>query len=111
MGGAPQEFHFGIGFLANAVEALGVNAVELQRTINKNPYKAIPILIWESNKWAHEVKGEACKTTLAQVMDWIDQAGGAAAIDDEEGPVFEFIRALGKSRSKHVPEEEPAEGK
>lgn len=103
MGGKPRSFHFGIGFIGNAIDRLGVAAHELEDYINRNPIRAIPIMIYESYLFQHELDGTKPEISRAEFYEIYEEAGG---LDSQL--VVEFNEKLGASRTKHVPK---AEGK
>lgn len=100
MGGTPRSFHFGIGFISIAIDRLGVPANKLQEEIDRNPYKALPVLILAAHAYHYEREDMKCPVTKADVEDWIDEAGGI-----ESETVTEFIVAMGQSRTQHVPKQ------
>ena len=100
MKGTPRNFHFGTGFIGEVIEKLNIGFEDLQNAVNKNPYKTIPVLLYESHRWACVVDGVECEMRLPDMVTAIDAEGGVGG-----EKVLEFLRAFGKSRTKDVPED------
>ena len=100
MEGTPRNFHFGTGFIGELIERLNIGFEELNVAVNKNPYKTIPAMLYESHRWACVVEDVPCDMRLADMVRAIDAEGGVGG-----EKVLEFLRAFGKSRTKDVPDE------
>lgn len=109
LGGSPRTFHFGIGFLSNALETLGITYEELGVKLSENPFKLIPVLMYEAyafNKWVEDKENDVSQD---DVKRWLVEF-----TDINDKPILEFLDAFLASRSKHVtqPEEKtPAKGR
>ena len=100
MEGTPRNFHFGTGFIGEVIEKLNIGFEQLQGAVNANPYKTIPVMLYESHRWACVVDNVECDMRLADMVTAIDAEGGVGG-----EKVLEFLRAFGKSRTKDVPAE------
>ena len=109
MGGQPRTFHFGNGFIGNSLETLGVGLADLFNKMGENPYKIVPMLMYESYKfnfWMQEKPMD--DVTVDHFIRWC-----SLAPDDEGGPMNKWILAFTDSRTKHLPKEDvkPTKGK
>ena len=65
MGGSPRTFHFGNGFIGNSLETLGVSVTDLFVKMGANPFRVVPILMFESykfNRWMEKTTRRRCRT-------------------------------------------------
>jgi len=92
------EFHFGLGFLGELLETLDMSIDEAMQFLDKNPFKAIPIVMHASAKYGAERKGQEFKLTKFDIVDKIDKDGGIGC----DG-VAKFLNAFTKSMTKDVP--------
>lgn len=104
MGGKPRPFHFGIGFIGNAIDRLGVAADEMEAYINRNPIRAIPVLMWEAHSWWYESQEPPRKPELTrdEFYELIEETGGIGS-----PTVLEFTEAMNRARTRHVPKGKP----
>jgi len=100
--GGEKEFTFwyGTGFLGNVIELTDFTLDDLVMSIDKNPFKYIPMLMHESLKYGFERDGKECPYTKLYVHDLIDESGiGSAAVTS-------WVKGLNSSLTKDVPKEE-----
>ena len=95
------DFNFGMGFLGETLSRLDVDIEGLMNGVSKNPFKFIPIIMYESAKYGFTRKGEEFTHTLYDFMDYIDADGGIQAKS-----VLKFLEAFTNSMIKDVPKEE-----
>lgn len=98
LGGKNRGFKFGLSFLSNVLDHLDISIADLGEAMQKNPFKVLPVMIFEAHK-SNELKARReIDFVLEDVYDWIDDAGGVAG-----QPVKEFIAAWTLSMNKDVP--------
>ena len=95
------DFHFGIGFLGELLSTLDLGIEELMQEVTKNPFKTIPLIMFESAKYGFMRKGEEFTHTVYDFVDYIDADGGIQAKSVEK-----FLQAFTSSMTKDVPKEE-----
>ena len=71
LGGQPRTFHFGAGFLGNCLETLGVGFQELFDLMAKNPYKVVPIMMYESYKFNLWLEDKEPDCSQKDFIRWI----------------------------------------
>lgn len=101
MGGSPRTFHFGNGFIGNSLETLGVGLADLFNKMGENPYKIVPMLMYESykfNLWMQ--KKPMDDVTVEDFIRWCSEVP-----DVEDGPMSMWVTAFTDSRTKHLPKE------
>jgi len=86
---------FGLGFLGECLENLDLSVFEIGEKLDKNPFKWIPILMFESIKYADE----NVELTKNELVDLLDNAEGQKVMS-------EFLNAFVKSLNKDVPIQE-----
>ena len=97
MGGQPRTFHFGTGFLGNCLETLGVSFQELFEKMQSNPYKIVPVMMFESYKFNLWMEDKEPDCTQKDFIRWISEEP-----DTDEGPMNVWVTAYMNSRTKHV---------
>lgn len=95
------EFHFGLGFLGELLDSLDMGIDEVMESINKNPFKTIPIIMHSSAKYSAKRNEKEFNYTIYDFIDYIDADGGIAAKS-----VDKFLTAFTNSMVKDVPKEE-----
>lgn len=101
LGGKLRGFKFGLGFLGEAINNLGFSITDLDQELNKNPFKVIPELMYQSAYYNCLRKGEVADFDKFDFVDWIDEAGG---LDSEV--VRQFLEGFTRSMTKDVPKED-----
>ena len=97
------EFHFGLGFLGELLDDVGLGIDEIMESISKNPFKLVPIIMHSSAKYSAMRKGDEFKYTVYDFIDMIDADGGIGS-----KPVEKFLTAFTNSMTQDVPaEDEP----
>jgi len=84
---------FGLGFLGECLENLDLSVVQIGEKLDKNPFKWIPTLMYESIKYSKDVD-----FTLDDLVEWLDDEEGKKTMND-------FLLAFIKSLSKDVPKQ------
>lgn len=97
LGGDPRTFHFGAGFIGNCLEVLGVKYSELFKEMAKNPYKVLPIMMYESYKFNLWLDDKEPDCTHKDFVKWISELP-----DNASGPMTVFMNAFTESRVKHL---------
>jgi len=100
------DFHFGIGFLGKLLKHVDLDISEVLKEVSKNPFEMIPIIMYMSAKYGFERKGEECKYTVYNFIDFIDADGGI-----QSKSVEKFLQAFTNSMIEDVPKQEGAEKK
>lgn len=92
---------FGLGFLGECLENLDLSVVEIGEKLDKNPFKWIPTLMYESTLYYNDGKLDFSKKDL---IKWLDEDGtaGKQALND-------FLQAFMSSLTKDVPKQEQVE--
>lgn len=76
LGGHDRLLHFGMGFMAMLLEKTSISADEIGEAIQKNPFKTTAEIIQCAMHYAHIRNGKEFSTTLYEIYDWVDNAGG-----------------------------------
>ena len=92
---------FGLGFLGEYLDFLGMNLQEMADKSDANPYKWIPLMIYHSAKYASK---EELDYTLDELIEMLDSPDGSKAIEQTRAA---FIESL----TKNVPKEKSKKGK
>ena len=92
IGGKPRDFYVTIGMIGNVLEDLGVSMGEMQQMISRNPFKAIPTLMYHGYSWGFEMENRESDATRTDVFNWVDEAGGL-----QSKPCQQFIDTLTKT--------------
>lgn len=103
IGKASFEFYFGLGFFGDLKDNQGVGIEAVQKGLQENPFKLVPILMLESAKYSAKRRGLDLKYTVYDFIDALDNDGGIAS------PAFiGFMEALTNSMTKDVPNDKKA---
>jgi hypothetical protein len=92
------EFRFGLGFMGQLLESLDCSIDEVMTRLQKNPFKLIPTMMYESHNYSCYRNGEEVKYTEINFLEMLEESGGLAS--DGFGL---FIKAFTDSMSKDVP--------
>jgi len=84
---------FGLGFLGECLENLDLSVYEIGEKLDKNSFKYVPILMYESVKYKKEVD-----FSLDDLIEWLDD-------DGKKGleTMNKFVMAFLQSITKDVP--------
>jgi hypothetical protein len=85
---------FGLGFLGECLENLDLSVVQIGEKLDKNPFKWIPVLMYESIKYNKDVE-----FTIDDLIEWLDNEEGKATMNS-------FLLAFIDSLRKDVPKQE-----
>ena len=88
---------FGLGFLGDCLEDLDLSIVEIGEKLDKNPFKWVPILMYESIKYSNGSL-DFSKNDLIKWLDDDNDKGGKTMND--------FVLAFLSSLTKNVPKDE-----
>ncbi len=94
------DFSFGLGFLGDLLDETNLTIDGIIDKLNKNPFKMIPVLMYQSAKYAAMRKGDDLLFKQYELMDWIDENGGV-----QNDGIVKFMDAFTKSLTKDVPKE------
>jgi len=94
------DFTFGLGFLGEALEVLDTDIEGVLLKVNKNPFKTVPILMFQSAKYSLELDGKEVDFTLADMVEWIEKDG---ALTDKNKSVISFLSSFTNSLLKDIP--------
>ena len=95
------ECSLGLGFLGELIDVLDISYDELFIKYEKNPFKYIPVMMYECIKYTLDRDGNEIDFTLADLCDWIDEDGGL-----KNEALITFSNKFIESISKDVPKEE-----
>ncbi len=93
-------FHFGLGFMGELLESLDCSIEELMSGIQKNPFKFIPKVMFESHKYDCVRVNKENEYSQHSFTDLIDDDGGVMSES-----VATFLESFTKSMTKDVPKE------
>lgn len=79
------EFRFGLAFVGEYIEKMGMTADEIDEKLEENPFKYVPALMYESYSFAFRVREEVPKMNFYEFCDMIDDHGGVQS---------EFVRSF-----------------
>ena len=90
---------FGLGFLGDCLEDLDLSITEIGEKLDKNPFKWVPILMYESIKYSNN----ELDFTKEDLIEWLDN-------DDAKGvkTMNTFVLTFLTSLTKNVPKDEGA---
>lgn len=92
---------FGLGFLGECLENLDLSVLDIGEKLDKNPFKWIPTLMYESIKYT---EGEL-DFTKKDLINWLEEdVNGTKTMNS-------FLLAFVDSLKKDVPKQEPVKGK
>lgn len=83
--GEDKTFKFGLGFLGDLLDGLGMGFIELSNNLDNNPFKYIPLVMMYSYNASNEEK-----ITIETLIEWLEADGGMHSV------------ALGKFRESYV---------
>lgn len=106
IGNAQFEFHFGLGFFGDLKENQGVGIEQVQKELQENAFKLVPILMLEAAKYSAKRQGKEFNKTVYDFIDALDDDGGITS-----GAFIEFMEALTSSMTKDVPEDKKPQAK
>jgi hypothetical protein len=99
MAGTPRPFHFGIGFIGNVLDHLGIPLEDFETKIGANPFTCIPVMMFESYRMACFLDDTPEEMTMADIIREIDSDGGI-----QGDKVKTFLAGFKASREKDAPE-------
>lgn len=86
---------FGLGFLGECLENLDLSVFEIGEKLDKNPFKWIPTLIYESIKYTEDVD-----FTKKDLVNWLEEDNNGTKTMNS------FLIAFIDSLKKDVPKQE-----
>lgn len=104
LNGKEYNLPFGLGFLGECLENLGLNVFEIGQKLDDNPFKWIPTLMYESYKYECFLNGVDTEFTYRDLIGWLDNNEGKNKMNS-------FLIAFVDSLKKDVPVEKGAKGK
>jgi len=96
-------FPFGLGFLGDCLENLGLNVFEIGKKLDDNPFKWIPMLMLESHKYNCYLNGVDVEFDFKQLIEMLDNEEGKKKMNN-------FLIAFINSLNKDVPKQENVKG-
>ena len=102
------DFVVGLGFLGELLDNLDMGLDDLLIKIDKNPFKYIPLMMYNSAKYSLELEDKEVEFTKADFFKWIDDDG---AITDKNVSVIKFVKLFNDSIFKDVPKEDETPSK
>ena len=98
-------FSFGLGFLGELLENTDLQLDEITSKIIKNPFKWLPIAMFESAKFSNELEGKEVDFTAHSILEGLEEESGGINCNQS----FEFMKAFSESMIKNVSVDEDAE--
>jgi len=96
-------FHLGLGFLGELLDNRGISVNDVFEKLQTNPFKLIPIMMYESVLYSAIREGKELDFTEYDLVDWLSAEGvGSNNVVTES-----FLTAFSKSMTKDVPKSEP----
>jgi hypothetical protein len=95
-------FPFGLGFIGECVENLDLSVQEIGAKLDRNTFKWIPVLMYESHKYQCYLDGVEPKFTKLE----LDKLLYKKSTEDAEQLMASFLRAFLDSLNKNVPKQE-----
>ncbi len=92
-------FPYGLYFLGECLENLGLSPVEIGDKLDQNSFKWIPRLMHESHKIQCDIEGKEVDFTIFELVETLDNKTGKANL-------AKFYSAFIKSLMENVPREE-----
>ena len=92
------DFYFGLGFLGNALEDIGIGIDELGVKLTSNPFLYAPKLMYYSLEYGYIRKGKDFNMSLESFIDELDKDKSFI-----NGNIGKFLDAFTKSLTKDVP--------
>ena len=99
-GGEKRTFYFGLGFLGLFIEKTDSTLDTLEKDIQNNPFKVLPLLMYYSLLYGYLRKDETAPFTKYEVIDWMDDEGGV----NGKG-ILEFMAGVSASMNPKLPKE------
>ena len=90
-------FKLGLGFLGELLEVMDIDVSELQTKLGKNPFKIIPLMMFNAYKYDCERKGNTMELSQNDFIDYVEDKGF------ESSEIMGFINTFTKSMVKDVP--------
>jgi len=87
---------FGLGFLGECLENLNLSVYEIGEKLDKNPFKWIPVLMYESIKYPNGIE-----FTQKELIGFLEDDGAKGT-----ATMAIFLDSFIKSLTKDVPKEE-----
>jgi len=95
------EFSFGLAFMGALLEETDLSIDEIVSKMSRNPFRMIPLIMFQSAKYALARKKLDIDFDIADMTDWIDISGGLANENVEK-----FMKEFTLSLTKDVPKDE-----
>ena len=100
-------FPFGLGFIGECVENLDLSIQEIGAKLDRNPFKWIPALMYESHKYQCYLDGVDTKFTQLGLVKLLNKK----STEDAEEVMGHFLHAFMESLNKNVPKQEGTQKK
>lgn len=97
------EFFFGLSFLGYFYEKYDLDVAKMYEKLSLQPFKYIPLIMFESYKHNLERQGKKAELSELQLSDLIDENGG---LHDAEGNASKFVEAFFNSLMTRLPKAE-----
>ena len=99
-------FWFGLGFLGELIENRGLSVEDIFEKLQSNPFKIVPIMMYESALYGYTREGKEIDFTLIELTDWLSAEG----IGQNNTITEAYLIAFSNSMSKNVPETKAKKG-
>lgn len=99
IGGKLRTFRFGLGFLGEILEHLDTDIAGLGQMMEKNPFKAIPTILYFSHKSEIELTDRAVDFTMKDAYMWLEELPNGYGHPDIE----KLLQKMIDSMRKYVP--------
>lgn len=105
-GGEVRTFYFGLGFLGLFIDKTSSNINTLEKDVQENPFKVLPLLMYYSLLYGCLRNDTTPNFTPFSVADWMDEEGGM-----QSKPVLDFMAGLSASMNAGLPVEKAVKKK
>lgn len=99
IGGKKRGFKFGLGFLGDILEHFDIDVGGFGEMLSKNPFKAIPAIIYFGHAYDVKKKGQIVDFSLLDVDEWVEELEHGYANENIEA----LLNVLLDSMRKNVP--------
>lgn len=90
--GKERGFTFGLYVLGELLERYDTDIVGLGEKIGKNPFKVIPMIMYEGHKFDLKVNKSPVNVTYEDVAMWADEGYGDGRVDQIIGVFMESLK-------------------
>ena len=94
IGGKVRTIRFGLKPIGECIKHYDGDLEQFLQSIEKNPFEAVPTLVYYGAKWGVEQKGQLPDFTIADAYVWIEESEKGLQSEEVETVVQLFIRSV-----------------